>query len=1248
MPPRRQKKVTCNCPLKEFEHQVLETELAAHRAEAEALERGKALEEDTNLSLTAARLVLIDDPDDESTHPIRFDWSTLLADVKQSIEAVPDPRYHRRQLAPAKQQARVLNALAHDLEAAIRELKDRTPQKPEELWKKAARTRDVALLVANSLQDHTESSAKAELVTRLKYLENELEIFERALPEDPNPLFYDSAYAFDDPVHHLNVISQMMFMFALICKHILNLAVNSVNFILNSMLLFTAMAFEVSSLERGPSPPGGLQSKILDELPTSFHDAMTQMNLDGKTVLYAVCPSCHHLHAPSVSTAKNNIRGIAQGSTWVSHCENTIVGFEGRSPCNTPLLNGGRPIKPYLSPSLLDFLARLLSNPRIEKLIEDSCIDPADPPGSLISHAFEAEYLQKFEGPEKDGLFIKKRPGRLPIVLSQGVDFYPPTGSTIHSSSASIGVIKLTCLNLPIDEANAPENTYVAVLPGISAPKGADLNPYFKPIIDVAVQGWKRGIHLSQTALHDKGRLISIAMPLSVNDTLAARQVAGMAAHSHTIYCTCCDCRGRATVYNTQFDQWKYRNVAQLRRAAERWRDAETLGERKEIYREYGVYWSENWRLPYWDPTRGLVPDPMHVPLEGVVNYYSRRVLKIDLTVAKERDPAIRAFDEDWLDFNTGKFATNSKITPKTEGDRKQVHRIQRLLQRELIDAEEDEDEVQADMDDIDDEDHPEDDDDTPKTSAKQPPDTKLTTEVLIRRLEGYRKPALAWRMTKPKLNPTYVPPPKIMPPESIAFIQCVIAKTQRPIWVRHVPKNFGEAGAGSPKADELRTLAHIYLPISLVILWGEKQGEEAAIFKPVLDHGMALFQALNLVYGYTTDRTRVTRGRQHFKQWVDDLFEVHPHTKRHRRRTIVHMFFHTFEFLVWWGPAFWWWCFPLERLIGLLQKVKTNGRLGGNLRRWINQANCPPLLREFHRIFTKYFGSNLGGAGPQNSDKNVSLGPHAHCDYGGVHYSRASTHIGNSLISYTTGAGKVVAGSIESIEILETGPQFLVRRQAPLPAGKNDPFKPFPDLRAKTYSSKTPTGFTHEQSLRIDRSHHHHGQRQALRASPVEARLGDDMHEVSSTATPVEKDLFASHGAIPSLAGSFLLHFMNFVSTVLVAIPTLPFASKPSSAREISDLQVAAGRHWDLRVWLQVNLTCSCCGSWCHSRVTWTRQMTFESESKIYDVPSFVSASRADTVGDTSFHDADSYLYAYSSLVVKGQILHIATYYKL
>ncbi|KAJ7082183.1 hypothetical protein B0H15DRAFT_952569 [Mycena belliarum] len=48
---------------------------------------------------------------------------------------------------------------------------------------------------------------------------------------------------------------------------------------------------------------------------------------------------------------------------------------------------------------------------------------------------------------------------------------------------------------------------------------------------------------------------------------------------------------------------------------------------------------------------------------------------------------------------------------------------------------------------------------------------------------------------------------------------------------------------------------------------------------------------------------------------------------------------------------------------------------------------------------------------------------------------------------------------------------------------------------------------------------------------------------------------------------------------------------------------------------------------------------MTFESESKIYDLMSFVSASCADTIGDTSFLDADSYLYASPSFIVEGSV---------
>lgn len=168
------------------------------------------------------------------------------------------------------------------------------------------------------------------------------------------------------------------------------------------------------------------------------------------------------------------------------------------------------------------------------------------------------------------------------------------------------------------------------------------------------------------------------------------------------------------------------------------------------------------------------------------------------------------------------------------------------------------------------------------------------------------------------------------MPPESIAFIQKVILKTERPNWVRHVPKNFGDAAAGSLKADEWRQLATVFLPIALVILWAEKEGDEASLFTDILAHSMALFQATTLVCRYLTNPRRSTQGRGHLKHWVDDLHRLHPHTQSHARKTVVHLFFHVFEFLLLFGPAFGWWCFPLERLIGVLQKIKTNGRLGG------------------------------------------------------------------------------------------------------------------------------------------------------------------------------------------------------------------------------------------------------------------------------------------------------------------------------
>ncbi|KAJ6600615.1 hypothetical protein DFH09DRAFT_901598 [Mycena vulgaris] len=162
------------------------------------------------------------------------------------------------------------------------------------------------------------------------------------------------------------------------------------------------------------------------------------------------------------------------------------------------------------------------------------------------------------------------------------------------------------------------------------------------------------------------------------------------------------------------------------------------------------------------------------------------------------------------------------------------------------------------------------------------------------------------------------------------------------------------------------------------------------------------------------------------------------------------------------------WWCFPFERLIGALQKINTNDHIGGeleativrsfwkgpNLRRHLSRPDCPEVIKQLKVLFDRTFSLRLDAsleAVPNEHGKD-----RAHYTYGGINYSRASTHLGNSLVMYfpSSNATSKVAGSIQRIETDGHKTYFHIQRQAPLPPGKFDPFLPFPHFPAKTYSS--------------------------------------------------------------------------------------------------------------------------------------------------------------------------------------------------
>lgn len=160
--------------------------------------------------------------------------------------------------------------------------------------------------------------------------------------------------------------------------------------------------------------------------------------------------------------------------------------------------------------------------------------------------------------------------------------------------------------------------------------------------------------------------------------------------------------------------------------------------------------------------------------------------------------------------------------------------------------------------------------------------------------------------------------------------VRRVIRDTVTPSWVRSVPVNFGDAAAGTLKADEWRTMFTIYLPLALISLWGEgtshSSSDETARYRRILDHTMTLVSAVVLACKRTMTAERSDAYRAYIATWVKDLQEIHPEAGQ---RPNNHMAFHIYDFIRLFGPVRSWWCFPFERLIGQLQRMPMNHMFG-------------------------------------------------------------------------------------------------------------------------------------------------------------------------------------------------------------------------------------------------------------------------------------------------------------------------------
>lgn len=102
-------------------------------------------------------------------------------------------------------------------------------------------------------------------------------------------------------------------------------------------------------------------------------------------------------------------------------------------------------------------------------------------------------------------------------------------------------------------------------------------------------------------------------------DIPAARKVSGFTSHNSTRACYKCDrtfttFQGTTHIDYSGFD-WRYWQLTTYQQAvnsARIWLTAKSASEQANMERQTGVRWTELYNLPYFDPVRSTIVDPMH------------------------------------------------------------------------------------------------------------------------------------------------------------------------------------------------------------------------------------------------------------------------------------------------------------------------------------------------------------------------------------------------------------------------------------------------------------------------------------------------------------------------------------------------------------------------------------------------------------------------------------------------------------
>ncbi len=330
-------------------------------------------------------------------------------------------------------------------------------------------------------------------------------------------------------------------------------------------------------------------------------------------IKFVVCPKCHSIYPREACSRMSNNKEVSKLCSYIAFPDHPHP--SRRKECGTPLLKKVRlqksgthkliPFMSYAYQPLQTAIQNFLSRPGFlsacnlwqKRTFNDS---------TSLGDIYDGRIWREFTG--RDGAQFASVPGH--VLLTLNVDWFQP----FKHAKDSVGAIYLAIQNLPRECRYKVENIIlVGIIPGPKEPQGT-VNSFLGPLVKELQIFWQ-GLHISD---HTGNKvLIRAALTCTTCDIPATRKVCGFLGHAAGLGCSKCLKQFHfiddKMVYSG-FDRnnWKSRTNSQHRESCNQLAQATSKTSLYQLEVKLGVRYSSLLELPYFDPVRHHVVDPMH------------------------------------------------------------------------------------------------------------------------------------------------------------------------------------------------------------------------------------------------------------------------------------------------------------------------------------------------------------------------------------------------------------------------------------------------------------------------------------------------------------------------------------------------------------------------------------------------------------------------------------------------------------